>query len=475
MRIHYLLSLLLFCTLTIQAQNDPVIMTVNGVPVTRSEFEYSYNKNNSEGVIDKKTVKEYVDLFVNYKLKVAAAIEAGIDTTSAFRSEFAMYRDQQIRPMVINDDDVEAEARRIYSRTQHQVDSLGGLIKPAHILLLIKQNAPQGEQERAKVRIDSIYRALQGGADFAELASRHSQDPGSAKQGGELPWCQPGQLVQEFEREAYALQKGQMSKPFLSPYGYHIVLMKDRSMFFPYDSVRTDILTFIDRRGLREAIIDHKLAEMAQQQGGEATPASVLADMTSQFTASDANLNNLIREYHDGLLLYEISNRNVWDKASKDEKGLAAYFQKHKKDYKWETPRFKGIAYHVKDKKDVKAVKKCVKGLPFDQWNEKLRTTFNADSVLRIRVEKGLFKPGDNALVDREVFGRAVTVTPTTDFPIDATYGKVLKAPQDYTDVKGQVIADYQDELERVWVAELRKRYPVVVNEAVLSTVNNHQ
>ena len=475
MRIKHLLGILLLSVSAVQAQDDPVIMTVNGTPVTRSEFEYSYNKNNSEGVIDKKTVKEYVDLFVNYKLKVAAAIEAGIDTTSAFRSEFAMYRDQQIRPMVINDDDVEAEARSIYSRTQRQVDSLGGLIKPAHILLQLSQNAPQSEQDRVKTRIDSIYRAIQNGADFAEMASRHSQDPGSAKNGGELPWCQPGQLVQEFEREAYALQKGQMSRPFLSPYGYHIVLMKDKSMFFPYDSVRTDILTFIDRRGLREAIIDHKLAEMAQQQGGDATPASVLADMTSQFTSKDANLNNLIREYHDGLLLYEISNQKVWDKAAKDEKAQAAYFQKHKKDYKWETPRFKGIAYHVKDKKDVKAVKKCVKGLPFDQWAEKLRLTFNADSVLRIRVEKGLFKPGDNALVDHDVFGRAVTVTPTPDFPIDATFGKVLKAPQDYTDVKGQVIADYQDQLEREWVAELRKRYPVVINQAVLSTVNNHQ
>ena len=69
-------GLLLFCASAVMAQDDPVIMTVNGVPVTRSEFEYSYNKNNSEVVIDKKTVKEYVDLFVNYKLKVAAALEA---------------------------------------------------------------------------------------------------------------------------------------------------------------------------------------------------------------------------------------------------------------------------------------------------------------------------------------------------------------------------------------------------------------
>ena len=71
-------------------------------------------------------------------------------------------------------------------------------------------------------------------------------------------------------------------------------------------------------------------------------------------------MKNLIREYHDGLLLYEISNRLVWDKASKDEKGQAAYFAKNKKRFKWNEPRFKGIAYHVKDAADVEAVKKSI-------------------------------------------------------------------------------------------------------------------
>ena len=68
---------------------DPIIMTVNGEPVTRSEFEYSFNKNNSEGVIDKKSVEEYVDLFINYKLKVAAALDAKYDTLQSFQTEFA--------------------------------------------------------------------------------------------------------------------------------------------------------------------------------------------------------------------------------------------------------------------------------------------------------------------------------------------------------------------------------------------------
>ena len=111
---------LLFALLpmTIFAQEDPVIMKINGQPVSRSEFEYSYNKNNSEGVIDKKSVEEYVDLFVNYKLKVEAAKDAHLDTLKTFKDEFTSYRDQQIRPAFITDADVEKEAQKIYKETQ---------------------------------------------------------------------------------------------------------------------------------------------------------------------------------------------------------------------------------------------------------------------------------------------------------------------------------------------------------------------
>ena len=114
---------LLFALLpmTIFAQEDPVIMKINGQPVSRSEFEYSYNKNNSEGVIDKKSVEEYVDLFVNYKLKVEAAKDAHLDTLKTFKDEFTSYRDQQIRPAFITDADVEKEAQKIYKETQKKV------------------------------------------------------------------------------------------------------------------------------------------------------------------------------------------------------------------------------------------------------------------------------------------------------------------------------------------------------------------
>mgnify|MGYP003414022013 FL=1 len=464
---------MLLCGNIVFAQvDDPVVMKINGQPVSRSEFEYSFNKNNSEGVIDKKSVDEYVDLFVNYKLKVEAAKEARLDTLKSFLNEFAGYRDQQIRPAMITDADIEAEARRIYEETRSRIDGNGGMTKPAHILVMVKQKADEGQQKAAKERIDSIYNALQNGADFAELAKKCSDDKGTAANGGELQWIAKGMTLKEFEDAAWALEKGQMSKPVLSPAGWHIILLKDKGNFFDYDSQRADIVRYIEQRGLREKIIDNKLDSIGKAQN--TTAEKVLEAKRLELEANDSDLRNLIKEYYDGLLLYEISNRTVWEKAAADEAGLVAYFKKNKKNYKWDAPRFKGIAYHVKDQADVKAVKDAVKGLPFDQWADKLRKTFNNDSILRIRVEKGIFKQGDNALVDREVFGVDTIAKGLKDYPIDAVYGQKLKAPKEMTDVKAQVLADYQDALEKEWVEGLRRKYAVEIDEEVLKTVNKH-
>lgn len=470
------LSLLLLVQLPLAAQqSDPVIMTVNGVPVLRSEFEYSYNKNNSEGVIDKKTIEEYVDLFVNYKLKVAAALDAQLDTLTSFKEEFAMYRDQQVRPTFVTDADVLLEAKRVYDRAKDEIGSKG-LVLPAHVFFRLSSKATEEEQNKIRHRADSVYNLLKAGADFADIAERFSDDKRSASNGGVLSsWLAPNQAYKEFEDAAYALQIGEMSQPVLTPTGYHIILMKDRKQLEPFDSLKSTIIQRIEQQGLRDRIAEQKIQKMVEQSGGALTQEKIMSKRADSLGIVDSEMKYLIQEYHDGLLLYEISNREVWEKAAKDEIGLASYFKDHKKDYAWSEPRFKGIAYHVKNKADVKAVKNCVKKLPFDQWAEALRSTFNPDSIIRIRVEKGLFKPGDNPLVDKEIFKRNTTVVPVENYPIDAVYGKLLKkGPEDYTDVRGQVIADYQDMLEKAWVYDLRRRYPFTVNKEVLKTVNKH-
>ena len=478
-KILFILFTFHFSLFTASAQTDPVVMTINGVPVPRSEFEYSYNKNNGEGVIDKKTVEEYAELFVNYKLKVAAALDEKMDTLSSFKEEFAQYRDQQVRPTLVTDDDVLGDAKRLYERLKEAIGPRG-LVQPAHILLKLSTQATPEEQQVVKNRIDSVYQALLAGADFGEMAKKVSDERASAEDGGVLPWIGPNQTFKEFEDVAYSLQPGQMSQPFLSPVGYHIILMKGRKQIEPFDSLKADIINSLEQRGIREAIASSRVNYVANHSDGQLTVGQVMQNRADSLAAVDSDMKYLFKEYHDGLLLYEISNREVWEKATADEAALQRWFETHRKDYAWEQPRYKGIAYHVKDKKDVKAVKNCVKNLPFDQWAEALRTTFNPDTIIRIRVEKGLFKAGDNATVDRLVFktkgtGSASEPSWAGDYPIDAVYGKKLKKyPEDYTDVKNKVVEDYQEMLEKEWVASLRQRYPVEINEAVLKTINQH-
>ena len=462
----------LLCSLAVSAQvNDPVIMTVGGKPVLRSEFEYSYNKNNTDGVIDRKTVEEYVELFVNYKLKVAAALEEHFDTLSSFNKEYLEYRDQQIRPTLIDDADIEAEARKIYQSTKDRIGP-DGLVEPAHILLRLAQQADAQTQSKVKQRADSIYNALLAGADFAEMARKYSEDPGSAQRGGSIGQISRGQTLKEFEDATFALKDGEMSKPVLSSVGYHIIKMIQHADFPPFDSLREDIRNFIEARGLREAVINEKIEALAKQ--GNTTPANLMNQRADSLAAIDQDTKYLFQEYHDGLLLYEISNREVWDKASKDEEGLKAFFKKNKKKYKWDSPRFKGIAYYAKENKDIAAVKKSLKGVSFDKWAEVLRSTFNSDSVLKIRVEKGLFKKGDNVLVDKYEFDVDTIPAEKKDYPYCATYGKMLKAPKEMSDVRSQVTSDYQDAMEKKWLQGLRKKFPVVVNKDVVATVNKH-
>lgn len=474
MKFKALLSAALLSATTAYGQADPTLMTINGQPVSRSEFEYSYNKNNSDGVIDKKSIDEYVPLFIDYKLKVQAALDARLDTLSSFKKEFLGYRDQQIRPAFITDADVEAEARKIYRDTRRQIEANGGLWHCAHILVGMRQRASKEEENAARQLADSLYTALQKGADFTELAKKYSTDTRSAKNGGDLPGLQKGQTVAEFEKAMLALKPGETSRPVLSPFGYHIIKMIGHEELPPYDSLRADIMQYIEMRGLRDQIISQRLDSLAQAGGKEVTQEQILDRKLAELEEKDADLKHLVREYHDGLLMVEMSNRTVWDKAAKDETALEAYYRKHRKQYKWAEPRFKGIAYHVKKQADVDAVKECVKGLPFSKWAERLRDTFNKDGNIRIRVEKGIFRKGDNALIDREVFGQKATVAPVEGYPIDAVFGKKIKAPEELDDVRDLVISNCQEELEKSWVAALRRKYKVVIDKAVLSTVNRH-
>lgn len=470
-----ILLLVLGMTATAQTVADPVLMTVNGKDVTRSEFEYSYNKNsNVENAVEKKTVEEYVPMFINYKLKVAAAEAARLDTMKSFRDEFRTYRDMQLTPYLTDTAYIDSVAQVVYQNTAKRLAGKD-LIRPAHILIQLKQNAGEAEKAAAKEKADSICQLLTEGADFADLAKRFSADPGSAVKGGQLPLMGPGSTVKEFEEAAYALEAGQTSAPVLSPYGYHIIRMTERHPLEPYTQVRADIIQQLKRyQNIEEASSEHKIEQIIAHSGGRLTREEVLDSVMNANIAHNADLRFLIQEYHDGLLLYEISKRQVWDVAANDSTGLEQWYKDHKKQYAWKEPRFKGYIYQCKNAKDEKAVKKLLKKVNEKNFKTEVRKAFNTDSTTVSVTGPFLCKQGESAHVDKLVFDKKGNPTPSKGFVLIASYGKVLKQPKSYLDVKAEVAADYQAYKEEEWVKQLRQRFSYKVNDEVLRTVNSH-
>ena len=253
------------------------------------------------------------------------------------------------------------------------------LLQPAHILIHLAQDATEEQKAAAKVRIDSIYQALKDGADFAEMAKQESQDYGSASRGGMLPWIGPNQLVKEFEDVAYSLQEGEMSEPFLMPFGYDIVKLMGRKDLETYDELHDKIQQFLETQGIENQLSQQVLDSISGK--NEKTIEQILDEKTEEFCAKDNELKYLVQEYHDGLLLFEECNRKIWEPAATDTLSLQKYFKKNKKQYAWDEPHYSGMVYYCRNEADVKGVKKLVKKLPQEKWLNTIRAAYNKDSV----------------------------------------------------------------------------------------------
>ena len=563
------------------------LMTINGKPVSAEEFLYIYQKNNQAGAIDPKTMDEYLDMFINFKLKVTEAEAQGIDTTEAFKKELKGYR-AQATPKYLQDEQAmdsliemswrhmakdrraahiaiqcpmsadsaqQAEAlakiNEAYERvvlgkevlkgkgkkaklvrqpveafdavarelsTDPSVQETGGElgwitpfryvypleeavyntelgkiskpfrtqygwhivlieeerdhkeVKASHIMKMVPDPSMDAEK---KALIDSIAKIITP-ENFAEIASRESEDRGSSMRGGELGWFGKGQMVKPFEDATFALAEGQISAPIRSQYGWHLILKEGERGIQPLDSMRTQIQRQVlrderskeaDKSFIRKTRIEYNLP-------AEMTDAEVKAYADEHLEAKYPELKNLVQEYHDGILLFEVSLREVWDKAAKDTAGLEAYFKAHKKGYTWDAPRWKGYLIQAKDKNSAKAAQAIIKSANPDSIQSYIAKRVNCDTVTYVKVQHGLWEQGKNAAVDKFGFkDKKAEFTPNEEMPLVVCLGKKLKAPETWSDEKGKVTTDYQDYLEAAWIKTLREKYPVVINQDVWNAI----
>lgn len=564
---------------------DETLMTINGKAISAAEFMYIYEKNNQAGAIDPKSMDEYLDMFINFKLKVAEAEAQGIDTTESFKKELQGYR-AQATPKYLQDEQAmdslvemswrhmaknrraahiaiqcpqaadsaqqaealakineayervtkgwsekkgrrtiqhgpvafDVEARRI--STDPNVQETGGelgwitpfrYVYPLeeavyntavgqisapfrtaygwHIVLVeeerdhvevkashIMKMVPRGEgaqtdsiAAKQKALIDSIAKIVTKD-NFAEVAKIESEDRGSSTRGGELGWFGKGMMVKSFEDTAFGLKDGEISAPFQTAYGWHIIYKEGERGILPLDSMRQQVLRQV-QRDERVLEADKSFVRKTRAEynlDASMTDAEVKAYADAHLEDKYPELKNLVQEYHDGILLFEVSLREVWDKAAKDTTGLETFFKANKKQYPWEQPRWKGYVLQCKDESSARAARSIIKSAEKDSVESYINRRLNTDSIQYVKVQHGLWEQGKNAAVDK--YGLKIKnteFTPSEELPIVVCVGKKLKSPEEWSDEKGKVTTDYQDYLEAEWIKQLRAKYEVKVNQEV--------
>jgi len=182
----------------------------------------------------------------------------------------------------------------------------------------------------------------------------------------------------------------------------------------------------------------------------------------------------LMNEYKEGILLFNISNEMVWSKASKDIEGLTDFFEKNKKSYAWDKPRFKGAIIYCDSKQSFKTAKKIAKATPEKELSTKLKQTLNSNEKNAVKIETGLFAEQTNPVVDKLVFKKG-KLEKNNDYPYIFTSGNIQKHyPDSYQDIRGIVINDYQNYLDKQWIEELRSKYPIVIDTSVLNSLKSN-
>lgn len=700
------LSAISLATFAQTAATDPVIMTVNGKPVYKSEFENVYKKNSGKEVSkEPKSVKEYVDLFSTFKMKVFEAEANGLDTNITFKTELAGYRRQLASPYLTDKNVNEALLREAYERMKTEVkashilvrleedalpkdtieaytrimiirdatlgkvpsaaklaeyeailkksssgltknssrlDSINykqrldavkslsqlasaggdkfdavakktsedpsakdnggdlgyftslqmvypfenaafqtkvgeegmpirtrfgyhilkvydkrpsqGEILTAHIMVKFPKEAGEKEKAELKAKIDEIYTKLQAGSKFEDLARQYSDDKPSAEKGGQLQWFGSSRMPIEFERAAFALQNnGDYSQPFETKYGWHIVKRLDKKGLMSYDDMKGDLKQRINKDSRTQAgqtsLIEklkkeynfkenalnrrellktldstvyqgkwdakkaqkvgrkelfrlsymledknrtkqviygtddlaryielHQTARQPmdynmflQQSYKEMVNSAVIAFEDSLLEQKYPEFKSLLKEYRDGILLFDLTDQKVWSKAVKDTAGLREFYNKNKNNYLWDE-RAEVTIYSCANEKVAKDVRAMLKK---KKTEKDITDMLNKTSKLNVSAENITYLKGENKDVDANWKEGVIAADVKKDNNVQVlVVNKVLgKTPKTIPEAKGMITADYQNYLEKEWLAYLKNKYSVNVNDDVLNTV----
>lgn len=637
----------LFITIGVFAQQDPVIMTIDGKPVTKSEFLQIYLKNNPDPKFDKASLDEYVELFKKFKLKVIEAEALGYDTIPKLARELNGYKKQLAMPYLQDSTKNEELVREAYDRLQNEVRAshilikadektspedtlkiynrllamkkriengedfasiamapngsedpsvssnggdLGyftafqmvypfedaafkteigkvsmpfrtrfgyhilmvsdkrparGTMEAAHIMVRVTKESTEQEVNAARDKANEIYDLIEKGEKFEDLVKKYSDDGSTLSKGGILPQFGTGaatRMVPEFEDAAFELKNdGDVSKPIRTDFGFHIIKRISWKPVPSFEEMEKEIRTRVSRDS-RSQITQASFVEKLKKEYGfkkkndkpvlwfenvlDSTyylglfkAASVSASKPiftlngKKYTQQDfanyleqnyrsANKGGdmkqmlldqyakwekkaiidyesdrlpekypaykaLLKEYHDGILLYEVMSDLVWNKAMRDTSGLKAYYEENKSNYMWNL-RYEADVMECKDQKIAEQVYQMMQNDTV-QVNAVVKEV-NKDSELNVRLRNGKLDVEKTAYLKDQKLVNGLN----KPYEFEGKYyvvrlKEVIQPTQkEFYEAKGAVTSDYQNKLEKDWLAELEAKYPIVVNEAAL-------
>ncbi len=424
-----------------------------------------------------------------------------------------------------------------------------GEVEAAHIFI---RKPKEGDGSIAKARIDSIYKALNAGADFDVLAKSLSQDTKSAPRNGYIGFFGINRYERSFEDAAFGIDTdGAYSAPIETRVGWHIIKRVSKRSTSDWNTAKVELVTRIKRlpryevgrkqmvkrlkveykfkentvlldkyiQSLPDSFMNYrwkpgpvdqatlfsfhgddrevKLSDFTDylrrnaskrirmegiasvEQAARSLYQDFVVDQTfvyaeSRLDKDNPDFHNLMREYQEGILLFEATKKNVWDRAGQDTTGLEKFFAQNRSKYTWKERAVLDVYSMPLDKEDVyypQIAKMAKKSTP-----EEILAKFNTGDKEIITHHTRTVERGREPSIDRIKWKQGSHTLPEEDLKRKvARIGviKEVKAPTEkkLSEARGYVIADYQDQLEREWVAELEKAYKVKMNKPTFESL----
>ena len=425
-----------------------------------------------------------------------------------------------------------------------------GEVAVAHIMILTPEATADNkvDVDKPKTTIQEIYKKIQQGEKFDDLAKQFSEDKSSSSKGGVLNRFGSGQLSsEEFEKVAFSLTKeNPISEPFKSQFGWHIVKLIDKFPVKTLEEMQPDLESKVskdDRSRLIVASMTDKLhnkytvkrddkffgvvsklvtndfyegkwdvpadtkpfdrnlvtlnkvksvtgtafltyVKAQQKSPNTLKPVAKLVEKLYQKFVDqelnqyyDDNLENefpefsaVMDEYRDGLLLFDLMEKEIWTKSKTDTLGLKSFYDKNLKNYNWKNRL--DVVVLSSTKLDI--IKKATKLLKQDKMPDFIKEKLNEkDGVVNIMTKVGIFEEGNEALPKNLKFQKGISeILKDGEYYFVVKVNEILPAgTKTLEECKGKAINDYQQYLEENWVKDLKNEFKVEVNQAVFEKV----